>query len=783
MANELERLTNALAGRYAIEREVGRGGMATVYLARDLKHERRVALKVLSQELAHVLGPERFLREITLTAQLNHPHILPLLDSGQCDDFLYYVMPYVEGESLRDRLRREKQLRIEDAVQIAREVADALDYAHRHNVVHRDVKPENILLQEHHAVVADFGIARAISVAGGEKLTATGVAVGTSEYMSPEQASGQDELDGRSDVYSLACVLYEMLAGQPPFTGATVQSVVHQQLTVKPARVTTKRPGVSAELAQTIQRALAKVPADRTPSAAEFASALARTGEPAIVVRRPTWTGRRVAAALALALVLGGGLWAIRARPASSRAIDTVAVLPLTNLMGDPEQQHFVDAMHEAVIGELAQLHALKTVISRTSVLRYRSTDKSIPQIAKELGVEAVVEGSVFQAGDSVRIQVQLIAAVPKEHHLYAGTFDGELRHVLSIQRRIARAIAEKIEVSLTPQEQVQLATARPVDPAAYDAWARGWFQFTRLTEGSLRKCIAYADAALAIDSTYAPAYALTASCWNILPHIAPVAPADAFPKALEASRRALELDERLADAHFARAWTLAAWKWDWTGAEQEYRRGLDLNPGASDGHGRFGWLLSWLGRDEEAVAERSRAVDLNPTDPGEIQGLAVVHYVGRRYDAAVTAARRAIDIDPGFSFGYGRLGLAYTEKGMYTEAIAALETAVKLSGGPVAHKSALGRAYALAGRRIEARRILEELRDLERRGYAGPVQLAQIHSALGEKNEALRRLEEGYRVRDGNMVLLRVWPAWDVLRSEPRYQDLLRRMNFPAPR
>jgi tetratricopeptide (TPR) repeat protein len=396
--------------------------------------------------------------------------------------------------------------------------------------------------------------------------------------------------------------------------------------------------------------------------------------------------------------------------------------------------------------------------------------------------VDAVVEGSVFQAGDSVRIQVQLIGAVPTEHQLFAGTFDGELRHVLAIQKRIARAIAEKIQVNLTPQEQVQLDSARTVDPGAYDAWARGLFQASRVTEESLHKCIAYAGDALAIDSTYAPAYALTARCWGILPDIAPVAPEDAFPKALEASRRALELDERLAEAHFARAWTLAQYRWDWNGAEQEYRRGLALNPSSSYGHGRFGWFLSWLGRDEEAVAERSRAVDLNPTDPGEIAGLAVVHYVGRHYDAAVTAARRAIDIDPRFSWGYARLGWAYMEKGMYPEAIAALETAVKMSGGSLNHKGALGRAYALAGRRSEARRILEELRDLERRGYAGPFHLATIHAALGEKNEALRWLEEGYRVHDGNMVLLKVQPAWDSLRSEPRYQDLVRRMHFPVP-
>ncbi len=778
MANQLDGIRRALADRYAIERELGHGGMATVYLARDLRHDRRVAIKVLRPELASAVGDERFLREIRLTAQFNHPHVLPLLDSGQCDDFLYYVMPYVEGESLRDRLRREKQLRIEDAVQIAREVADALDYAHRHDVVHRDIKPENILLHEHHAVVADFGIARAISVAGGEQLTTTGLAVGTPQYMSPEQASGE-ELDGRSDVYALACVLYEMLAGEPPFTGATAQSVVHQQLSVEPARVTTKRPGVSVELAETIHRALAKVAADRTASAAKFAGALARSGDPAIGAARSTRAAHRIAAALALALVLGGSWWAIRPRDAGSPAIDAVAVLPLTNRMGDPEWQYYVDAMHDQLIGELEQMHALKT-ISRTTMLKYRDTDKSIPQIAKELGVPAVLEASVFQEGDSVHIQVRLIGVLPTEHRVYAETFNWKLSNTYSVQKKIARAIAEKIQINLTPQEQVRLATAKTVDPAAYDAWARGRFQLTKVTEESLRKCIAYGAEALAIDSTYAPAYALTALCWNILPHIASVAPKDGFPKALAASSRALELDESLADAHFARAWALATYKWDWAGAEQEYRSGLELNPGSSYGHGRFGWFLSWLGRDEEALAEKIRAEELSPTDPNAIEGLAMVHYVGRRYDAAVTTARRAIDIDPTFAFGYARLGWGYMGKGMYAEAIAALETAVKVSGGSLNNKGALGCAYALAGRRSEARRILEEFRDLEQRAYVGPVQLAIIHAALGEKRDALRRLEEGYRVHDANMVLLKVMPAWDSLRSDPRYQDLVRRMRFP---
>ncbi len=302
MPEPLDRLTAALAGRYRIERQLGSGGMATVYLAEDLKHHRQVALKVLRPELAAVLGPERFLREIEIAAKLNHPHILPLFDSGEADGVLYYIMPYVPGESLRDRLNREKQLGIDDALQIAREVADALDYAHRHGVVHRDIKPENILLEERHAVVADFGIARAISVAGGEKLTATGMAVGTPEYMSPEQAGGRGELDGRSDIYALGCVLYEMLAGHPPFTGTTAQEVLTRHSMDAVPSLAAARPAVPSDVERAIAAALAKTPADRFSTAAQLANALAGVsagaGAPASVAPR-----RRRLAPLAL---LGG---------------------------------------------------------------------------------------------------------------------------------------------------------------------------------------------------------------------------------------------------------------------------------------------------------------------------------------------------------------------------------------------------------------------------------------------------------------------------------------------
>jgi tetratricopeptide (TPR) repeat protein len=327
--------------------------------------------------------------------------------------------------------------------------------------------------------------------------------------------------------------------------------------------------------------------------------------------------------------------------------------------------------------------------------------------------------------------------------------------------------------------ETARLTTTRTVDPRAYDQWAKGWSQFNRVTVDGMNQCLEHTTSALSLDSNYAPAYALRASCLSLLPQLSGAAPIDAYPKAAEAARRALSLDPNNAEAHFGLAWTLASYDWDWPGAEREYRRGLELIPSSAFGHSRFGWFLSWLGRDAEAMEEVTRALQLNPTGPSEISRAAAVHYVARRYDAAIVEAQRAIQIDPTFAFGYVRLGQAYTEKRMYEQAVATLEKGLELSGG-FEGRGMLGRAYALWGRPGKARRILDELLSGNPKGYAGPFHIAQIYGALGQKDEALRWLEEAYREHDGNIVLLKVFPAWDSLRSEPRFQDLLRRMNFP---
>jgi TolB-like protein len=469
MTTDIDRLTAALTDRYTLQRELGRGGMATVYLATDLKHDRPVALKVLKPELAAVLGADRFLREVKTTAQLTHPHILPLHDSGNADGFLYYVMPYVEGESLRDRLTREKQLPVDDALQISREVADALSYAHSHGVIHRDIKPENILLEAGHAVVADFGIARAIDQAGGERLTGTGIALGTPAYMSPEQAAGSKDLDGRSDLYALGCVLYEMLAGHPPFVGASVESLIQQHLTAEPPNITGIRPAVPAHVAATLERALAKTPADRFNPVALFAEALGPRASAAVTAvpvtpatplpRRFSWERIALLGIAAVVVIAGAvavGSWLRGGSTGPRHPRTAIAVLPFENLRGEGPNAYFAGGLHDELLTQLSKVAALK-VIGRTSVLTYANSEKRLSEIGDELAVGSIVEGSVQVVGNRLRVSVQLIDPVT-ETHLWAEHYDRTLDDAFAVQSDIAQRIVGAVGGTLTGAEAVAIA-------------------------------------------------------------------------------------------------------------------------------------------------------------------------------------------------------------------------------------------------------------------------------------------------------------------------------------
>ncbi len=659
MEQAAERLSAALADRYRIERELGSGAMATVYLAEDLKHHRQVAIKVLKPELAAVLGAERFLREIEISARLHHPHILPLYDSGEADGFLYYVMPYVEGESLRDRLSREKQLPLDDAMQIAREVADALSSAHSHGVVHRDIKPENILLEEGHAVVADFGIARAITAAGGEKLTETGLAVGTPAYMSPEQAAGTKELDGRTDLYSLGCVLYETLAGQPPFTGPTVESIVHQHLTVSPPAITNLRPAVPAEVGRALARALAKTPADRFATAAQFADALARPESGALAPASPVPPSRRVRRlallGIAALVLLGGAFLVLRPRreppgptePTYERT--AIAVLPFQNLSAEGPHAYFAGGLHDEILTQLSKVAALK-VISRTSVMGYAGPNiPPLRQIASDLGVGSVVEASVQVAGNRLRVNVQLIDAAT-DAHLWAERYDRTLDDAFAIQSDVAREIVAAVRATLSTTERHTLAKAPTAIAEAYHLYLQGREYLTR--PGYLRENLEIAEQlfgqALALDPAFALAHAALSETYGRLYWFRYDPSAARMARQRESAESALRLAPDLPEAHVAMGYFYYWGRLDYDMALEEF--GVALKNGLNDARlwGIIAAVHRRLGNWEEVLSALDQATRLDPRNADLFANYAAFTYaVLHRYPEAVQALDRALSLAP----------------------------------------------------------------------------------------------------------------------------------------
>jgi len=554
-------LQSALTDRYRIERELGAGGMATVYLARDIKHDRDVAIKVLRPELAAALGAERFLAEVKITARLDHPHILTLIDSGNVDGTLFYVMPFVRGESLRGKLTRERQLGVDEALTITRHVAAALDYAHRQGVVHRDIKPENILLHEGEAFLTDFGIALAVSEAAGDRLTGTGLSLGTPGYMSPEQATGDRSIDARSDIYALGAVTYEMLAGEPPVTGATVQAMIAKLLTERPTSLRVIRDSIPAAVDNAVMRALAKAPIDRFATAREFANALvsgaAVTSSPVTRVFGGRWKGPALAAGLLIVAVGGTYLFSQREDSpgiVATGAVRSIAVLPLDNYSGDSTQDYFAEGMTDELTSDLATISQLR-VTSRGSAMQFKGrTRPPTPQIARALNVDAIVEGSVTRSGDRVRITAQLIDA-RADKHLWSQTFERKSSDVLALQAEMASAIASAINVRLTPGEQSRLAAAPSVNPEAHESYLKGRFFFNRPSDENLQKAIAQFNIVVQQSPTFAAAYSglSDAYIWAAY-NEGFIRAIDAKPRVKEAAERAVQLDSMSAEASVATA-------------------------------------------------------------------------------------------------------------------------------------------------------------------------------------------------------------------------------------
>ena len=772
----LGQLAAALGDRYRLERELGQGGMAVVFLAEDLKHRRRVAIKLLKPELSAVLGSERFVREIAIAATLQHPHILPLYDSGQAGGLFYYVMPFVEGESLRQRLAREQQLPLDAALQITREVGSALQHAHEHGVIHRDIKPENIMLSGGHAVVADFGIARALDAASAEQLTRSGMVVGTPQYMSPEQAGGA-AVDGRTDQYSLACTLYEMLIGQPPFTGPSALAVIARHSVDPVPSLRVVRQTVPQAVEGAIIQAMAKVPADRFASIQRFLDALQSPGIaslPQTVSPRPR--SRLVMTTLgAGVLVVVVAWWAVAGRtarrtPPGSRPIRAVAVLPFQDLAGSSDGAYLGEGMTEGLIADLAQIGSLK-VIAGSSGSVAQGTARSLADLARELGIEAVVKGSIRRAGDTIRVNVRLLH-VPDSTPVFTGDYQGRLGQLPDLQREITVAITGSINAELKGDERSRLDARHEVDQRAYEAYLRGRFHLERR---ELERARTMFEQAGRIAPDWAPPLVGLANYYTALPFFSDVAPAEVLPKARAALVQALALDETLAEAHAATGYIRAYYEWDWRAAEQEFRRALELRPNYTDAYFSYSRFLASRRRLDEAIAQLDRAVELDPLSLSLQANRALLDYFAGRYDVAASRLREILKSDSTDALVKWGLALVVEQQGRPNEAIAILEP---ISASSLNRKSSLGHAYGVAGNSVRARSVLAALHAQAARSYVPSYYFALVHAGLGQRDQALRYLERAYEERSTVLAYLLIDPRLASLRDDPRFLALARRLG-----
>jgi serine/threonine-protein kinase len=744
----VDRLKSALSDRYRIERELGQGGMATVYLAEDLRHDRKVALKVLRPEIAFEIGAERFHREIKLAARLTHPHILPLYDSGEAENILFYVMPNMEGNSLRERMDREGQLSLSDALRITRQVASALDYAHRHGVIHRDVKPENILLHEGAAMVADFGIGKALSAQDGA-ITQTGIAVGTPAYMSPEQATGERSVDGRSDLYSLGCVLYEMLVGEQPYTGPTAQAVITKRF-VAPIPMVSHTRDVPEGVDQTVSRALARTPIDRFASAADFLAALD--------------------------LIQGEG----PATPAGGRPAaappprKSIAVLPLANMSADPENEYFSDGMTEEILNVLAKVPGMQ-VASRTSSFAFKGRQMDVREVGEKLKVGSVLEGSVRKVGNRIRISVELIDVVTG-YHLWSETYDRQLEDVFAVQDEISRAIVDALKVQLGG-ETGKLVVPATENIEAYTLYLKGRFFVNVLAEPEVRRGLEFFQRALKADPQYAQAHSGIADCWcNLADNW--VEPSEAYPRAKVAAEKALALDPGLAEALTSIGKVRGWYDWDFAGAEEVLRRAVKINPNYAEAHFVFGSVLPSVGKLDEAIGEMREALVVDPLSAHFSRWLGRFYLYARDFENALTQSRKTIELAPEYTLSYLDMGTAHLALGSPEDALKWFQQGQSLKAAIRSYDALIVRALAALDQREEATAIMQRLEEESKQQYIRQEILAMGYAALGEMEKAFGCLDRALAERSSGLVYVHIDPGFDPLRDEPRYAALVERVG-----
>jgi serine/threonine-protein kinase len=751
-------LSDELADRYTVDRPVGKGGMATVYLAQERHPQRHVAIKVLDPKVSDQIGRERFLREVEIASQLTHPHIVPIFSAGEAGGLMYYVMPYIGGPSLRKRLVNDGALSLGDALHIAHDVADALEYAHDVGIVHRDVKPENILLAGGHALVTDFGIARALCAAcdDGPELTIAGLAIGTPGYMSPEQATGGG-VDARTDIYSLGCVLYEMLYGERPVMGRELKTNDSGAVDTVPDAVH-----------HVLRRALMWDAADRYPSTREFAEALAQ-----VVPSPGPHTAQRFTPPP-------------NATPQQVIPAKSLAVLPFANLSPDPENEYFSDGITDDIIAHLSKIADLK-VTSRTSVMQYKQTDKNLRQIGHELAVAHVLEGSVRRAGNRVRIVSQLIDT-QTDAHIWAETYDRDLTDIFAIQTDVAEQIGKALQATLSPGVEDSIKRKPTDDLEAYNLYLQGMYHWHQFTPDGNAKARLQFEEAIARDSQFALAYSGLANTYFSAALGAGeglLGPHEAFPYAREAAERALELDGAIADAQATLGSVHFWFDWDWGAAQEAFDRACDLGCGSQDPTLKYGFFLAGMGRREEGIAMVRRARDLDPVSLIVNTHVGHHYYWARQPDQAKRHFTKTLELSPHFPparFGLGWNHLVAGEVGAAREHF---EWGLQ-SGGRHHHAIvALACAQAAAGRTADAERGLRDLLDRKASDeeYVSSREIALAYTWMGDTAAALDWLERAYAERAAWMSFLNVDPIWDRLRGEARFRDLIAQIGFePVP-
>jgi eukaryotic-like serine/threonine-protein kinase len=780
-------------GHYRIIEKIGQGGMGEVFLAEDTSLQRKVALKFLPPAMQQdATARKRFIREARSAAALDHPYICHINEVGETDGHGFIVMEYIEGRSLKDKLL-QGPLPLEEALPIAIEAAEALEAAHGKGIIHRDIKPANIMLtQTGHAKVMDFGLAKQLIPSGvienSEEtitaLTSEGAAVGTLAYMSPEQLRGQIA-DARSDIWSLGVTLYEMAAAARPFHGQSGLELTSAILNQRPQPLPSQVP---AELGVVVERCLEKAPGKRYQKVGELRTALEaiRAGKVAPWVAwryrsaRRRWLALASAVVVLAAVVVGLDVGGLRGQLTGGqpRAIK-LAVLPFDNLTGDPEQEYLSDGVTQEMIVQLGRLHPQSlSVIARTSVMRYKKTVKPIDQIGRELGVDYVLEGSARRETGRIRIAAELIQ-VQDQMQLWAESYERELSGILVLQSEVAQKVAGSLALKLLPAERARLANVHTVNADAYDAYQRGLSNFYVYTPASLETALQYFELALQKDPNYASAYAGISFIWGVRSILGLTSFSEATPKIKTAAEKAVVLDDTSAEAHFALAGYRAWHAWDFTGAEQEFKRAIELNPSYPDMRAFYSAYLNIMRRPEEAMDQIKRAVELDPFNPlfQSIYGLDL--YMVHRYDEAIVQFRNALRKVPDENIAHGTLCFIFSHKGMYSEALASERAYLNVIYGDRDVEKALDRGYAEAGYRGAMRLAAEALAVRGRKAIVLPFDVACLYVEAGERDQALTWLEKGFEARDPNMAYLGI-PVFDSLHSDSRFQELLCRMKLP---